>query len=135
MPVVVILLSMAGLYVSLYFSLISYGLMGVHSSLVPAFCRMGEETCSLVIHHPDARILRVPNSVLGVAYYSAVLALGLLAGSPVFVGVVRWASWLSVLAGGYLVYSLYFRVKAVCPLCLACHAINVLIAVVVTFLW
>ena len=96
---------------------------------------MGEDTCSLVVRHPDARILRLPNSVLGVAWYSAVLALSLGAGFPVFVGVVRWASWLSVLMGGYLVYSLYFRVRVACPLCLACHAMNVLVAVLVTFLW
>jgi uncharacterized membrane protein len=97
---VLILLSVVGLYISLYFSLVYYGLMGTRNRLVPAFCRMEEDACQLVVHHSDARVLGVPNSVLGAGYYS-----------------------------------LFSRVKVLCPLCLFSHGLNLVIAAFLTLSW
>ena len=127
-----IILSAVGLYISLYFSLVYYRLIGANTGLVPSFCRMEEGACRLVIHHHDANLFGVPNSVLGVGYYLCVVMVGIGVGDPFFVSVMQFASWLSVLLAVYLVYSLFSRVRVVCPLCLVSHGINLVIAVLLT---
>lgn len=129
------LLSVVGLYISLYFSLVYYGLMGTRNRLVPAFCRMEEDACRLVVHHSDARVLGVPNSVLGAGYYLLLMLIGVGVYFPVFVSFMRFASWVSVALAAYLVYSLFSRVKVLCPLCLFSHGLNLVMAVLLTLSW
>jgi uncharacterized membrane protein len=135
MNVVLIILSLVGLYISLYFSLVNYALIATSSRLVPAFCRMEEGTCQLVIHHSDARILGIPNSLLGSGYYVLMILMSVGVNPPVFVSSMRFASWVSVVLAAYLVYSLLFRVKVLCPLCLVSHSLNLVIAVLLTLSW
>jgi uncharacterized membrane protein len=132
---VLILLSGAGLYISLYFSLVYYRLISPRNSLVPAFCRTEESACRLVVHHLDARVFGVPNSVLGVGYYVLLMLIGVGVNFLMFVSLMRVASWASVVLGAYLVYSLFYRVKVLCPLCLFSHGLNLVIAVVLTLWW
>jgi len=130
-----ILLSAAGLYISLYFSLVYYGLISSSNSLVPAFCRMEEGACRFVVHHSDARVFGVPNSVLGAGYYVLLMLIGVGVNFSMFVSFMRVASWVPVALGAYLVYSLFSRVKVLCPLCLFSHGLNLVIAVVLTLWW
>ena len=133
MHVALIALSVIGLYISSYFSLVYYRLIDASTRLIPSFCRMEEGACRLVIHHPDATLFVVPNSMLGAGYYLCVVIAGIGIENPIFVSVIRSASWISVLLAAYLVYSLGFRVKMMCPLCLVSHGINLVIAVLLTF--
>lgn len=133
MQVALILLSVIGLYIAVYFTLVYYRLVDADSALVPSFCRMDEGTCQLVIRHPDARLSGLPNSLLGIGFYVLVLLVGLGAGGEVLFLFVRWVAWAAVLLAVYLVFSLFFRVKAICPLCLVSHGISLAIALVLTF--
>lgn len=135
MNVVLIFLSSVGLYISLYFSLVYYTLIGTNSRFVPAFCRMEEGTCQLVVHHVDARALGVPNSLLGVGYYILLILLGAGMNPPLFVSLMRFASWISVVLAAWLVHSLLFRIKLMCLLCLVSHGLNLVIAVLLTLYW
>ncbi len=127
-----IILSGIGLYISVYFTLVYYKLVDANTKVVPSFCRMDEGTCQLVIRHPDARLSGLPNSVLGIGFYALVMLVGFGVDGTVLFLLVKWIAWVTVLLAVYLVYSLFFRVKVVCPLCLVSHAVSVVIAVLLT---
>ena len=133
MHVALLLLSSIGLYVSLYFTLVYYGVAGANSTYVPAFCRMDEGSCMLVINHPDARIFGLPNALFGIAYYLfiSLLAVGI-NGSALLSG-LRLSSLVTVVLGVYLVYSLLVKVRVMCFLCLTSHVINMLIALLLLY--
>ncbi|MEK9138994.1 MAG: vitamin K epoxide reductase family protein, partial [Bacteroidota bacterium] len=86
-----------------------------------------------VIHHPDARVFGIPNSLLGVGYYLMALSVSDGLDFPIALLFLKFASWAAVLLAVYLVYSLFVRVKTRCPLCLLSHGINLVIAIIVTF--
>ena len=126
------LLSTIGLYISTYFTLVSYGKIRADSRFVPWFCRMDEGSCALIIHHRDASVFGVPNSLLGIGYYGTLLAAGLSGGEVLSMHVLQVIAWLCVVLGVYLVYSLVLKVKVLCPLCLISHSINLVIAILLT---
>jgi uncharacterized membrane protein len=132
MVVILILLPAIGLYISTYFTLVYYGILPPDTRWIPSVCRMEKGACQLVIRHPDAKVFGVPNSLLAICYYTSVLALGLGVDFPIYVSIVEVASWATVLLAVYLIYSLFFKVKVVCPLCLVSHAINLVLAIVIT---
>jgi len=47
---------------------------------------------------------------------------------PVFLSTLVVVAWFTVALGIYLAYSLFFIIKTPCPLCLASHAINLALA-------
>ena len=57
-PVTLILLSAVGLTISSYFTAVAYGWIDPTEKWIPSFCRMGEQTCSRVIHLPQGPRLR-----------------------------------------------------------------------------
>ena len=134
MHLTLIALSFIGLYISTYFVSAYYGVISPASRLVPRFCRLETGACQSVINHPDASLFGIPNSLLGIGYYSCIL-FGAALEFPGFLAFARIASWVAVVFALYLVHSLYFKIKVACPLCLASHAINVVSAVMLTFLW
>src|SRR5262245_38259201 len=103
-------LAIAGLYISLYFTLVYYGILRAENSFVPAFCSLKEETCRSVLNTRFARVFGVPNSLLGVIYYVAILVLlfAQLLFVPLFLNSLLVAAWLAVALGIYLAYSLFF---------------------------
>ena len=133
MVAILILLSVIGLYISAYFTLVYYRVLPADTKWIPPFCRMEEGSCQLVIRHPDAKVFGVPNSLLAICYYISVIGLGLGIDSPFYLSLVEFASWVTVALAVYLIYSLFFKVKVVCPLCLVSHAINIVLAIVITF--
>lgn len=117
-----------------------------YASSVP----LEKQTCETVLSTRFARVFGVPNSLLGVAYYTAVIVL-LSTGwidAPDGVGIsfrgvgygfelsaiVVVVAWFTVLLGAFLAYSLFFIVKILCPLCLTAHTINLSLAVLLTMI-
>jgi uncharacterized membrane protein len=136
----ILALSLAGLVISLYFILAFYGRVK-HSRWVPEIlCAREGSTCVTVMRTPYARVFGVPNSLLGITYYLAVI---LEIGSGLFVPnrfhggcEFIWphqnilpASFITVVLGFYLVYALRRKLHVNCPLCYIAHAINLAIFV------
>ncbi len=129
-----LLLAVVGLLIALYFVLVYYGLLRPDTRLVPAVCRMSDDSCQLVIRHPDAHIFGLPNAVYGVGFYLLVIVSILFPDISFLHTAVLVVSWISVAVGIYLIYSLFFKIKIPCPLCLTAHGINIVLAVVLTAL-
>jgi uncharacterized membrane protein len=127
-------LSAAGLYISIYFTLVYYGVIQAENSIMPAFCSLKEHTCQSVLNTRFARVFGVPNSLPGAIYYALILVLLLanLLFVPVLLSMFVVVAWFTVVLGVYLTYSLFFIIKTPCPLCLASHAINLVLAVLFT---
>jgi uncharacterized membrane protein len=126
-----LLFSLVGFFISLYFTLVYYQRIPANYYLVPHICRMNETGCQMVLSTRDARVFGFPNSVLGSFYYAILFLITLIGGWESN----RFAHWvfliISVLAVSlsvYLSYSLLFRIRIVCPLCFVSHGINLLIA-------
>ena len=114
----------AGLGIASYFSLVYYRVIEADNRWVPSFCRMERGACMRILDTPQAKVLGVPNSVLGMLYYGAILFI------PIdrFEALFLVASIFSVGLGMYLVHALAVRLKTHCPLCYTAHAINLVIA-------
>ena len=126
---VLLLCTSIGLSISTYFTAIAYRWIQPDAEWIPNFCRMGEKTCASIVFTPRARVLGLPNSVLGQFFYIA-----LLVGIPI--GILEtlayyWlylaASLLTVFLGLYLSYSLLFITRVRCKLCLTSHGLNAII--------
>jgi len=125
-------LCVVGFGISSYFTGVAYRWIKPDTRWIPAFCRMGEETCATIVFTPLARVFGVPNSVLGKIFYAT---LGIVASwdgldwtltRPLLVA----ASGVSVLLGIYLTHSLILVLRVNCVLCFASHAINLVIFVI-----
>ncbi|MFN0157490.1 MAG: vitamin K epoxide reductase family protein [Bacteroidota bacterium] len=133
--ILLMLVALIGLYISTYFTLVYYRKIRPDTTFIPGFCRMEDNTCQLVIHHKAARVFYLPNFVLGMIYYAAVILFAFGVSFPFFGTMLLYASWLTVLLAIYLIYSLVYVVKIICPLCLVSHTMNILIALILTFWW
>ena len=122
-----------GLFISLYFLLLSFKTIVIHSSHLPSFCRLDQKTCERILSHPDARLLGVPNFVLGAVYYTLVLMLGVGFIHPLFEMFLRAVSWGTVGVAVYLTYSLSFKIRTTCLLCLASHIVSLFLSIILTF--
>ena len=127
-------LASMGLLISLYFPFLNSRGTAAAFRYLPSFCRIDGQTCERILSHPDARLFGVPNYVLGLLYYVLVLVLSFGHAHPLFVTAMRIASWITVALAAYLIYSLYYRVKVTCQMCLASHAVNLLLSILLT-LW
>jgi uncharacterized membrane protein len=130
-PVGLLACATVGVLISSYFTLVSFRLMSPDQPFIPAFCRMTEHSCSAIIDSPQARLLGVPNSLLGTIYYAGVMLSVISYGrsSTLLFGGLIAVSSLTVLMGAYLAYSLLSVLRIPCFLCLASHVLNLLILV------
>ena len=130
------LLSATGLLIATYFTAVAYHWVRADVRWVPAFCRMDEQSCAAIVFTPQARLSGLPNSVLGQAFYIAVL-LGVQFGWVHAPDLLRIgylvASAITVCVGAYLSYSLLFTLRVSCPLCVASHGINLVIFGILVF--
>ena len=112
-------LSLIGFAISLYFTLAYYG--RIESVEIPAaLCRREERSCVTLLQTPYARLLGVPNSVLGLAFYLLTAAV---AGLALGEMLPRWLLWSNVAAAAasvalapYLVWALVARLNSWCRL-------------------
>lgn len=123
------LLAAVGLAIASYFTAVAYRWTTPDVRWIPAFCRLEERTCATVVFTPSARVFGPPNSLLGQAFYAALLA-GAVAGrlaDPLLWPLYLAASLVTVGLGAYLSYALLFVLRVPCPLCFASHGINAVI--------
>jgi len=145
-PPLILLLTLTGLVNSFYFTFAYYGRVKKSRWVPEILCAREGSSCVTVVQTPYARVFGVPNSLLGIVYYLAVIVwtlgghrirgLGVHLGSLV-VGsttLLIAAGVVSVLLGFYLVYALRRRLHVDCPLCYTAHAINVTLLVLVIVL-
>ena len=116
--------ALAGLIIASYFSLVYYRIIEADSKWIPAFCRMEKQACMKILDTREAKVLGVPNSILGLLYYGAILLVPIDSIEILFLV----ASIFSVGLGMYLVHALVYRLKMHCPLCYTAHGINLVIA-------
>ena len=114
-------LAAIGLAVSAYFTVGYYGSGAEMLRGVPAaLCRAEERSCTTVIHTPYARLLGVPNAVLGLLYYIAVAVWAILAlngAAPAWLTDALLLAAVAVVAlAPYLVWALVRQLKTWCPL-------------------
>jgi uncharacterized membrane protein len=129
--ILLISLAVVGLAIACYFTTVAFRWVRADTRWVPTFCRMDEQTCASIVFTPQARVFGPPNSTLGMAYYTLLVA-GTAVGwvdDPL----LRWgylaASGLTVALGAYLSYALLFINRVACPLCFTSHGINLVILV------
>lgn len=125
-----------GLLISTYFTLVYYNVMSPNQWFIPPVCRMEDQTCMYIIHTSDAGLFGVPNSLLGIVYYAGIIVFGILSpthGSEILNRIMIGLSVGTILLGGYLVYSLLFKLKIHCILCYTGHAVNVIILILLLY--
>lgn len=116
----IILLSGAGLWISVYFTGVYYKWFSPEVMWVPKVCRLDEKSCLNVLGTPRAKVFGVPNSALGILVYAFLLLTShFLSPRPGFL-LLAFALGRSV----FLAYSLIFITRIPCKLCFASHAIN-----------
>jgi uncharacterized membrane protein len=127
-------LAVAGLAIACYFTALSYRLIAPDAAFIPRFCRLGETTCARVIDSPRARVFGLPNSLLGVFYYLAVIGIVVWGQAPAVVEIgLKTVAWGTVGLGLFLAYSLLFMTRIPCALCFTAHAINLGLALGLTW--
>ena len=130
MSFIALILSGVGLWISTYFTAVSYRWVKPDVQWIPQFCQLKESTCQLVVHTPRAKLFGVPNSVYGMALFSYLILFFL--GIPLPWGIAWAGTGLAVARSIYLAYSLIFVTKIPCPLCFTSHIINTLLFI---YLW
>ena len=135
---IIFALSLAGLANALYFTFAYYGRIKKARWVPEILCAREGSSCATVVETPYARVLGVPNSLLGIVYYLLLIAgamthwsfgINLYVHSTDFV--VPFALWILVLVsagttlfGFYLIYALRRKLHVDCPLCYTAHVIN-----------
>lgn len=129
----ILILSIAGFLDSLYMTLVYYGRINPHLSLVPTVTNPENGTCKSVVQTPEARVFGIQNSVLGLAYYVVMFAAAvvrLAVGTWPFFIILTIISVMAALFSIYLAWALIFRLRTPCPLCFTAQAINIAIAII-----
>ncbi len=119
-------LCVVGFLDSLYFTLVQSRVLPPDPRWLPRFCRMEEARCFSLLRTPQARLLGIPNSVVGLGLYPALWAAALLAqlGDRRWLGVGIAASAAATLTSLYLAWALLVRLRTHCPLCYLAHLVN-----------
>ena len=138
-----ILLCLIGLWISIYFTGVSFHWFSPDVKWIPQVCQLKEKTCQLVLETPRAKLFGIPNSVFGIGLYLFLLFLFFYVGAPFMAPFAKGAInraptlwWIGFIAIGlatarsiYLAYSLIFVTRVPCPLCFTSHAINLFLLV------
>ncbi|HLX11262.1 MAG TPA: vitamin K epoxide reductase family protein [Bacteroidota bacterium] len=130
------MLGLAGFFISLYFTLVYYGILQPDWGFIPRVCRMDKQTCGSLIHTREARLLGLPNSVFGIGFYLFVIVTSVCFSGESYaisLQILFWASIIAVAMGIYLTYSLMVKLRTKCVLCFASHTINLLILLILYF--
>jgi len=120
LAMMVFVLSLVGLWISIYFTGIFYQWFKPNVFWMPMVCQLKEATCMNVLGTPRAKIFGVPNSAFGIGIYTYILLD--LFWFPGTIGLVLLG--MALFRSIYLAYSLLFVTKIPCPLCFTSHGIN-----------
>ena len=129
-----VLLALAGLADALYFTFAYYGRIRKARWVPEILCAREGSSCVTVVQTPYARVFGVPNSLLGIFYYLALIFWGAYPGSrksgasswpfAAFTDALVVVAAGTVLLGLYLIYALRRKLGVDCPMCYTAHAIN-----------
>lgn len=131
LTVAVLVLAFIGLMVSLYFTLAYYGRVR-SDKMIPAVTTGG--TCRSILDTPYARVLGLPNSVFGLAYYIAVIVAAscrLVRDEWIGLTLLAVVSVFAAVFSVYLAWALLFRVRVLCPLCVLAQVVNIALAILI----
>lgn len=124
-PLSVLILSLAGLWLSVYFCGLYYRWFSPDVPWIPRVCRIGTGDCASVVDTPRAKLFGVPNSVFGLFYFTyLIFDLKFFPPEPALV-----LSAAALIRSVYLAYSLLFVTRTPCILCFVSHGINFFLAV------
>jgi len=141
----IVLLSLAGLADALYFTLAYYGRVRKARWVPEILCAREGSSCVTVVRTPYARVLGVPNSLLGIVYYVLLIVWIMFVPRHVSISghvlrpfetlglLLLGASLCSVGLGFYLIYALRRILYTHCLFCYAAHAINAVLFVLLIF--
>ncbi len=117
-----------GFFLSIYAIYVEYRIN--KNSNFRAACDISKKvSCSKPIKSAYGHVFGIPNSVIGIIYYPAIIYLSLVALTNHILILSSAALTFSI----YLAYALYFKVKSVCPICTSIYAVNVLIPIFAYF--
>ena len=134
----IFVLALTGLVVSHYFTLAYFGRVKKARWIPEILCAREGSSCVTVVQTPYARVFGVPNSLLGIVYYVALMTGAVKDWSyginlymyvtnvvfPFAFGLLIFISAGTVALGFYLIYALRWKLQIDCPLCYIAHAIN-----------
>jgi uncharacterized membrane protein len=129
----IVVLALAGLVNALYFTFAYFGRVKKSRWVPETLCAREGSSCVTVVQTPYARVFGVPNSLLGMLYYVALIiwvalrdliATTVPAAALPLRGLLIASSGLTVALGFYLIFALRRRLHVDCPLCYTAHAIN-----------
>lgn len=129
---------MVGLANALYFTFAYYGRIKKARWVPEILCAREGSSCVTVVQTPYARVFGLPNSLLGIVYYIALIVGALTDWSyginlyiqstgikyPFGLVLLILASAVTVVLGFYLVYALRRKLHTHCPMCYLGHAVN-----------
>ncbi|MEP0822617.1 MAG: vitamin K epoxide reductase family protein [Ignavibacterium sp.] len=128
MDLPLLVLSLIGLQIALYFTLVHHKFLRPDADWLPEVCRMDERSCGSILATPEARVLKVPNYYLGMMYYVILIVLSFFPlGIEEFLLELRLISGFTMFLAVVLSYSLIWKLRVLCILCFASHTINLLI--------
>ena len=125
----ILLLSIVGFYISLYFTLVYYGIISPSRFILPEVCKLSENACQSIINTKYARILGLPNFVYGLLYYIVVFLFAIFNFNGYIKTALMLISFVTVVLGVYLIYVLMKVLKVNCLLCFISHVVNFFILV------
>jgi uncharacterized membrane protein len=138
----VIVLSLVGLADALYFTFAYYGRVRKSRWVPEVLCAREESSCVTVVRTAYGSVFGVPNSLLGIIYYSLLLLWALAWQSAhitiqinmtsyliTFTGLLIAAGAVTVVLGFYLIFALRRILHTDCPFCYVAHAINLALLV------
>jgi vitamin-K-epoxide reductase (warfarin-sensitive) len=124
----VIVLAIIGFCLSAYAYYLEYKVLG-DPSYKPA-CDLNDRiSCTKPIRSAYGKLLGISNSILGMAFYTAIIGLAL-THQPHVVQILT----LGGLAGTIVfAYVLYFKIKSLCLVCTSLYIVNILLFMVTHF--
>jgi len=127
----IIILAGIGAAISAYFAALGLGLVNPQDRRVPRLCRVQEQDCTRLLGSSDARVFGIPNALVGLLYYVALLTVGAQRDAlHDLIGFFVLPGLLAVVLGVYLTARLLIVHRVRCLLCLATHCINFILLVI-----
>lgn len=122
----VIIASAIGLVICLYGLYIEHKVLTDHA--YKAACDLSDRaSCTKTFLSPWGKILGISNMYVGIAFYSAMIAFGLLGLRTL----AFWGAVAACFACAGLAYILYAKVKTFCLLCSSIYLINIILLVII----
>src|SRR5436309_9123854 len=145
LSIAIVVLSLIGLWNAFYFTFAYYGRVKKARWIPGILCAREGSSCVTVVHTPYARVFGVPNSLLGIFFYSGLLVWNVATANTHFTeehfGILFVALWVLLAAAGtafilgiYLIYALVKKIHTHCPLCYLAHSINTVLFAVIIYL-